>query len=130
MARTRMGEQAGADLSTGNFGLTISGMEPERGRPAPRRVPTADAPGDRERGLSTRFIEAFKNCVLQDTEKYAQHPQQPIFEPHARRGDSRMSDRPEAASGERKNQMWAFAVTGFFLVVTVWAIAANELYVY
>jgi uncharacterized protein len=42
----------------------------------------------------------------------------------------RMSDRPESVPGERKNQLWAFVVTGFFLVLTVGAIAVNELYVY
>jgi uncharacterized membrane protein YedE/YeeE len=41
-----------------------------------------------------------------------------------------MSDRPEAVPGERKNRIWAFIVTGFFLVLTVGAIAVNELYVY
>jgi uncharacterized protein len=41
-----------------------------------------------------------------------------------------MSDRPEPVPGERKNQLWAFVVTGFFLVLSVGAVAANELYVY
>ncbi len=41
-----------------------------------------------------------------------------------------MNDRPETAHGEKKNQLWAFLVTGFFLVLSVGAMAANELYVY
>ena len=41
-----------------------------------------------------------------------------------------MIDRPQTDNGERKNHLWAFAVTGFFLVVSVWSIAVNELYVY
>lgn len=41
-----------------------------------------------------------------------------------------MIDRPETASGEGKNRLWAFAVTGFFLVLSVGAMAVNELYVY
>jgi uncharacterized protein len=41
-----------------------------------------------------------------------------------------MNDSAAAAPGERKNQLWAFAVTGFFVVLSVGAMAANELYVY
>lgn len=41
-----------------------------------------------------------------------------------------MTDRPSVADGERKNRLWAFAVTGFFVVISVGAMAVNELYVY
>ncbi len=34
------------------------------------------------------------------------------------------------ANGERKNQVWAFVVTGLFLAVSIGSYAANELYIY
>ncbi len=34
------------------------------------------------------------------------------------------------ASGDTKNQVWAFVVTGFFLAISIGAYAANELYLY
>jgi uncharacterized membrane protein YedE/YeeE len=34
------------------------------------------------------------------------------------------------ADGQRKNRLWAFAVLGFFLLMSVGSYAANELYVY
>jgi uncharacterized protein len=41
-----------------------------------------------------------------------------------------MVEGAEAANGARRKQLWAFVVTGFFLVLSVGAVAANELYVY
>ena len=41
-----------------------------------------------------------------------------------------MTDRPDTAKSERKNQLWALGVTGVFLVISFGAMALNELYVY
>jgi uncharacterized membrane protein YedE/YeeE len=41
-----------------------------------------------------------------------------------------LEGQPQKTSEERKNKAWAFAVTAFFLVLSVGAFAVNELYVY
>jgi len=44
--------------------------------------------------------------------------------------ECQVSEGAAAGRSERKNQAWAFVVTGFFLVLSIGAYALNELYVY